>query len=60
MVSQWQALPGRTYQVEYKDDLDSVAWLPLDEPITGPGGSVSVTNTVAAPPQRFFRLNLLP
>jgi hypothetical protein len=60
IVFNWQSVPGQTYQVEYKDALGTDPWLPLGEPFTGPGGSVSVTNTVSAPPQRFFRLNLLP
>jgi hypothetical protein len=50
---------GQKYQVEYKDSLNSATWIPLGDPITGTGDSVSITNGVTGP-QRFFRLNIQP
>ena len=30
----WPAMPGRTYQVQYKDNIDDASWQDLNDPIT--------------------------
>ncbi|HVV70609.1 MAG TPA: lamin tail domain-containing protein, partial [Verrucomicrobiae bacterium] len=40
----WSSVSGRSYQVQYKDDLNSPAWLPLGGVIVGTGNPVTVTN----------------
>ena len=52
-------MPGQTYQIEYKDDLTAPAWTPLGSPVTGTGGTLTITNNFGASPQRFFRLRLV-
>ncbi len=52
------ALPGRSYQIEYKNTLDAPVWLPIG------GVQAAVTNSlvldvpVGPEPQRFFRIRL--
>ena len=50
---------GRSYQVEYKDDLGAANWQPLGSPRAATGTSLLVNDT---PPngQRFYRASLLP
>ncbi len=56
----WPTLVGQMYQVEYKDDLNAPKWLPLSAPFTGTGALLTLTNTIGASPQRFFRLRIFP
>ena len=57
----WPAVPGRTYQIEYTDDMKNKTWRPWNSPpITIPAGS---TNDVVVPlpryeirSNRFFRV----
>ena len=51
-------LSGQTYQIEFKDNLSATNWTPLGSPIIGTGVPLSVTNSISATPQRFFRLSI--
>jgi hypothetical protein len=53
------ATPGRTYRVEYKDDLNAADWTSLGNLKTSPVGTITVTENVVPLPQRFFRLRQL-
>jgi hypothetical protein len=55
----WPAVAGQTYQLEYKDDLTAPTWTPLGSPVTGTGGTLTLTNDFGDSPQRFFRLQLV-
>jgi hypothetical protein len=55
----WQTSPGRTYRVEYTDDLASGNWQPLGPDIPATGASLSITVNVSTPEHRFFRIGLL-
>jgi hypothetical protein len=55
----WAGAPGQTYQLEYMDDLAAPAWTPLGSPVTGTGGTLTLTNNFNASPARFFRLRLV-
>src|SRR5205807_6622681 len=55
----WQTASSQSYQVEYEDDLNATTWIPLGNPLTGTGGSLTVTNNVTVG-QRFYRLRILP
>jgi hypothetical protein len=55
----WQGVAGQSYQLEYNDDLTSTNWTPLCYPVTGTGGTLTVSKNFGASPQRFFRLRLL-
>jgi hypothetical protein len=49
---------GRTYRVEYTDDLGSGAWLQLDRDFVAANPYASLTDGAAAP-QRFYRVQQL-
>jgi hypothetical protein len=51
-------LAGRTYVVEYADDLASPNWQPLPD-VDGDGTVKVVSNTAPGVPQRFFRFRTL-
>jgi hypothetical protein len=55
----WPAVAGQTYQLEYKDDLTAPTWTPMGDPVTGTGGTLTLTNDFGDSPQRFFRLQLV-
>ena len=50
----WSAIPGRTYRVQWKSQLDATAWTDLAN-VTASTNSISFTNAVA-PNQRFYRV----
>jgi hypothetical protein len=52
--------PGRTYRVDYKNDLNEADWTPLGSSQVALGSSISVTDNISASPQRFYRAVLLP
>jgi hypothetical protein len=49
-----QTLDGRTYHVDYSDDLAQPNWQPLPN-VIGDGTIKTVSNTAPGVPQRFFR-----
>jgi hypothetical protein len=53
-------LPGQTYQVEFKDNLDGPAWSPLGETVTGTGNTEQVNDDITGRTQRYYRLRVLP
>ncbi len=55
----WLGVSGQSYQIEYTDDLTSPTWTPLGDPVTGIGGTLTISNNFSASPQRFFRLRLV-
>ena len=55
----WPAGAGQSYQLEYKDDLTAPTWTPLGSPVTGTGGTLTLTNNLGDSPQRYFRLRLV-
>jgi hypothetical protein len=55
----WQTSPGRTYRVEYTDDLANGNWQPLGPDMPATGASLSITVNVSTPEHRFFRIGLL-
>lgn len=59
IVFSWPAFPGKTYQLQYKNDLSETNWTNLGDTITGQGGNISVTNTPSEQAHRFFRILLL-
>ena len=61
MQMQSPTLPGKTYRLEYTDDLTINQWHPLTAPIPGDGKPVLVVDPAGAlRPQRFYRLVVLP
>ncbi|MGB7749565.1 MAG: lamin tail domain-containing protein [Verrucomicrobiia bacterium] len=54
----WPAVADQSYQLEYKDDPAAPTWTPLGSPVTGAGGTLTLTNNFASP-LRLFRLRLV-
>ena len=53
-------IAGRSYQVEFKDDLGAGMWTPLGGPLLADGSSLEITDAPVVGPQRFYRVTLLP
>ena len=52
----WAAIPGRTYQVLYKDSLGDPAWLPLAGEVEAAGETAFKVDSVFSLPHRFYRV----
>jgi PKD repeat protein len=53
----FDTIAGKTYVIEYKDSLDDTAWQTLQS-VPGGGNPKSITNSITAVSQRFFRLDV--
>jgi regulation of enolase protein 1 (concanavalin A-like superfamily) len=51
--------PGRTYRVDYKDDLNEPTWTPMGGNQVAAGTSLTVTDNINASLQRFYRAVLV-
>ncbi len=51
----WATRAGKSYAVEFKDDLNASQWTPLGTNVAA-GSSLSITNTTTNVLQRFFRI----
>jgi hypothetical protein len=47
---------GKTYRVDYKDNLNAATWLPLGAPIMANSTSLTVPDDIGGNPQRFYRI----
>ncbi len=56
----WNTFAGQRFQVEFKDALGDVDWLPIGGVLTGTGGALTFTNALDESSRRFFRLRVLP
>ncbi len=52
----WTTLPGRTYGIELKDDLNQFTWTRLGANMTATGTSLSTNLNVLRSAQRFLRI----
>ena len=52
-------IPGKTYRVEGKDDLNDASWTPFDADAVATGYSLTVIARVANSSQRFYRILLV-
>jgi hypothetical protein len=52
----WAAVPGVSYQVEYKDNLTDADWLPVNGTVVVEGGAGSVLDLAPNPDHRFYRI----
>ncbi len=52
----WSTLPGRLYQVEFKDTLNAADWIPAEAPRLGDGSVQTFSLDPSGAPQRFFRV----
>lgn len=55
----WGSVPGKSYQVESKDDLAAPSWRPCGTVLKATGAATSVTDeTAPAGPRRLYRVRL--
>jgi hypothetical protein len=61
VILAWTSAPGRTYRVQYKDNLALAGWQNLPGDVTATGSTTSKSDTLAeGATQRFYRVELLP
>ena len=60
MVLKWAAQPGRTYRVEYTDDLTGGDWTALPGDVTVSGNTARTEDTLGLSTQRFYRVVIEP
>jgi hypothetical protein len=58
LVFSWPTITNQTYIIEATTNLSNPVWTPVGGAVTGTGIPVSVTNTIGASPQEFFRLSI--
>jgi hypothetical protein len=56
----FSTLAGRSYQVEFKDNLTDFSWTALGGPVTGTGNPVQIQDNLSGHQQRFYRIFVLP
>jgi hypothetical protein len=56
----WSAKAGRTYQLQYLDELDTANWIPVAPNVTATGSTALKTDLIGGALQRFYRVALLP
>ena len=52
----FNSLPGESYQLTFKNDLNDPQWTPIGPPTAGTGGPLVFSNSLSAQPQRFYRI----
>ena len=55
----WSSIAGRTYRVEFTDDLATGNWQPFGNDITATGSALAINVNTTTPRQRFFRIILV-
>jgi hypothetical protein len=53
------AQQGRSYQVYYRDDLNTGSWQPLGAPVSSNDGIITIDDTTDSA-QRFYQIQILP
>ncbi len=56
----WTAIPGLTYQVQYTEDLGAASWTSLGGAVTASSNTLTVTDSITASSQRFYRVVVSP
>lgn len=54
----WTSVAGRTYRIEYKNDLSDTGWQILPQIFTGTGAEMRHTNTHPAGLHRYYRVRM--
>jgi Tol biopolymer transport system component len=55
-VLTWQAVPGKSYRVQFKDRLTDAVWQPLNGNVTLVGDCAYANDLSPAPARRFYRI----
>jgi len=56
----WNAVAGRTYQVQYTTNLSHPTWNNSGSAIPGTNGTLTASDTIGPDARRFYRVALLP
>jgi hypothetical protein len=56
VVLTFSTSPGHSYRVDFKDDLDTPAWTPLNAVVFATGQQLAVTDSGPFPAQRYYRI----
>jgi hypothetical protein len=56
----WNAIAGREYKLQYKDNMTDAVWTEMITTVLATGPTASAENLVGNLPQRFYRVRLLP
>jgi autotransporter-associated beta strand protein len=56
----WAAADNRTYQVQYKDNIDDAGWSTLSPDVVALGTTASTIDTTATGASRFYRVAVMP
>lgn len=59
-VIQWKAIPGKTYRLQYKNDLSDPAWMDVPGDVTASNSLAFKNDSSASPARRFYRILVLP
>jgi hypothetical protein len=54
------SLPGESYQLTFKNNLNDPQWTPVGSPVAGTGGAVTFSDSIDLQPQRFYRILVTP
>ena len=53
-------ITGKSYQVQYKDNLNAPTWTNLGPGFTaGPGNATTINDNIGANPHRFYRIQVI-
>jgi hypothetical protein len=52
----WSSVPGQTYRVHYKNELDGSAWIALGTAVVASGSTASITDAPSPQRHRFYRV----
>jgi hypothetical protein len=55
----WTAIAGKSYRLQYRDDLANASWTDLTPDVTASGTTASGTNAVSAVANRYYRVQYL-
>jgi hypothetical protein len=58
LTLEWGTTPGRTYRVQYKDNIDDAQWSNFGQPLLAETETLSITDDMSAHPKRFYRLKI--
>jgi hypothetical protein len=56
----WVATPGKTYRVQFKDELDKADWAYLPGEVLATGATSSMLDNSAMASHRFYRVICMP
>ena len=59
LLLNWAGVAGQTYQLEYTTNLVDPTWIPVGNPVTGTGQTLTLTNNLGNASQSFFQLRLV-